>query len=1276
MALIRNPPLLEYLETHADEARTKSFFEHVVGESVRLKAEVVQLDERDTGLRAILNFGHTVGHAIESVLRIPHGFAVSIGMVVEAQLAKALGILEDHACSRIVRLLKTYNLPTDVPAEADIDALCASMGMDKKNLQGRIRVCMLERLGYCAPEPRSVGTELLHWAICQDVMIRPLKRPITGTIRVPGSKSLSNRALLLAALGRGPCALDNLLLADDTLVMIQALRDMGIPIELGSRCVVHGGSPLTVPAKSIYLGNAGTATRFLLAASLLVKEPIEFVGSHRMNIRPQKDLLDALQAMGCRVECLGKPGCLPLKMYPNGFPGGRVQISGAISSQYISALLLCAPWASTPLTIVVTNLVSRPFVDMTIELMRIFGHCVTEEPANTFHVKLFQHTNPESFFIEPDASSSTYSLAMAAATGGDVCVEGLHKTSLQGDAQFAWKVLEPMGCVVEDTPAGVRVRGPDKLKPLGEVDMSDVTDTFLTTVALGALADGRTACTNIANQRVKECNRLEAMTTNLRKLGLRVNELPDGIEVYGPVEKSDPVSILTFDDHRIAMSFAVLGAVVPNIRICDKSCVEKTFSDFWCDLHSLLKVDFEPISMKATKQKSSTTLFLLGMRGAGKTTLGQRVASLLDVPFIDCDDVLEKRIGAFGPFVATHGWPRFREEEMVVLESLREQGGIVACGGGVVEIEAARAFFKSEGVSTCFIHRNFDDLVTLLDPRRPAFTEPFDVVYRRRLPKFLEADRVLTIRAQDSDIHACAKDLKHLVAPLVDPAEHSVPRKQWDDALFLCLTLPNLEQSLPLAPEVLDGVDAVEIRVDLLAAQDIDALRTTLTAFTRHHGHIPVLWTLRSKEEGGQWQKNDNYREIIDVGIQGGARLIDLEMAIVPSLWPRIRDAAERGAVTVIMSHHNDDVDAEAKIEEARNVCHNCIPKTVTSGNSCAARALPYQYGHVTLCLGERGALSRVLNRTLTPVTHASLENSAPGQLSAADVISWRRSLQLEPRERRFFVFGHPVSLSSSPCLHNAAFIAAGKTHWSYAAYDTEDAGVVKQVLSRITSGGGSLTIPLKESIIPYLDHLTDSAKTIGAVNTVKVENGRLLGDNTDWQGIAHLVETSKRNTALVIGAGGTARAALYALRQLQFDSICIYNRTFSNGESLATEFGCKALKEIPSTPFDAVVSTIPGGSVIPTLDAHTVCVDAHYASGPGKERYSPFSQAARALPCSLVSEGLDLLFLQAVEQSRWWLGEDRRVEMARALRVSPACSSGIPRTVQNFCAEKRPHSG
>ncbi len=420
----------------------------------------------------------------------------------------------------------------------------------------------------------------------EKMRLTPVTGPVRAAVRVPGSKSITNRALLLAALARGVSTLRDPLRSEDTFYMAQSLRDLGVSVEEtpGGDSVVRGvDGRFCAPTGALFVGNSGTTVRFLTAAACLAPAGAEVVldGVERMRERPIRDLVGALLTLGVEAECVNGHGCPPVRVLGGGLPGGACRLRGDVSSQFLSALLQVAPYASRDVQIdIVGDLVSKPYVDITQSVMRGFGVVMHNDGCRRLTVPAGQRYAARDFAVEADASNASYFLAAAAVTGGAVTLENLGSSSIQGDARFA-DVLEEMGCRVERGPQQIAVTGPRRLRGIS-IDMEAMPDMAQTLAVVAAFADGPSRINGLASLRVKETDRVQAVAKELPKLGVAVEEGRDHWVVIPPAHAEyRGGEVDTYADHRMAMSFAVAGLCIPDVVINDPGCVAKTFPDFW-----------------------------------------------------------------------------------------------------------------------------------------------------------------------------------------------------------------------------------------------------------------------------------------------------------------------------------------------------------------------------------------------------------------------------------------------------------------------------------------------------------------------------------------------------------------------------------------------------------------------------------------------------------------------------------------------------------------------
>lgn len=423
-----------------------------------------------------------------------------------------------------------------------------------------------------------------------ELSIVPFSRPVDANVEVVGSKSYTNRALILAAFARGESLLTGALFSDDTRYMAASLRALGVEVEEdeADKTFRVQGVDGHVKEKSArcFVGNAGTAARFLPVLMALGAGSYELDGVARMRERPISPLVDALVSLGVRVEALGQPGCLPLRVHGGTLTGGTVRVPGNLSSQYISGLMMGAPHMRDGLTIDVEGeLVSRPYVEMTAQAMQDFGATLAREGKKRIVIPGSQHTRGHAYRVEPDASAASYFFGAAAITGGRVRVEGLGTRSLQGDRKLA-HILARMGCTLREGESFTELVGPAPGQLRGiEVDMADLSDVAQTLAVVAPFATSPTRVTGIGFIRKKETDRVGAVVKELNKLGIGATEEADGFTIQPGA--AQPGKVSTYDDHRMAMSFALLGLVQPGIVILDPGCTSKTFPSYFQVLETL-----------------------------------------------------------------------------------------------------------------------------------------------------------------------------------------------------------------------------------------------------------------------------------------------------------------------------------------------------------------------------------------------------------------------------------------------------------------------------------------------------------------------------------------------------------------------------------------------------------------------------------------------------------------------------------------------------------------
>lgn len=483
------------------------------------------------------------------------------------------------------------------------------------------------------------------------------------SISVPCSKSILNRVLILNELTNSSIEVNTKDLCDDSRYMIEGLKGL------------HSKATNI----SLFTGNAGTTTRFLTALCTLrsSKKSIQISGDTRMNERPIKELVQALNKLGADISC--PTGCPPLLITPKGINGGTIQLPGNISSQYLSAILMVTPFAKNQTTINIDQeLCSKPYVNLTLSIMKDFGLKVLNKKFKQFIVPPNQTGKKLKVYpIESDASSASYPAAFAMINPHlPIDLKNITSKSLQGDIAFL-NYLKKMGAKISNTKNSTIIQGPQKLKSLGKINMNTTPDLVMTFAVLAMFTPGKTIIHDIANLRIKETDRLKALQNEIKKFGIKVSTAKDFIEIHGQPSllqnkkiTQKKIKIATYNDHRMAMCFAILKNHFPYLEIENPGCVSKSYTTFWKDLKKLLP----------------NNIVLTGLRGSGKSTIGTLLAKKLGKTFIDTDKEIEiKAKMKIKEIIEKKGWPHFRKlEKEIIAAAAKLQNCVIATGGGAI----------------------------------------------------------------------------------------------------------------------------------------------------------------------------------------------------------------------------------------------------------------------------------------------------------------------------------------------------------------------------------------------------------------------------------------------------------------------------------------------------------------------------------------------------------------------------------------------------------------
>lgn len=544
------------------------------------------------------------------------------------------------------------------------------------------------------------------------IKIFPLEKPVKAQITIPGSKSYTNRALIMAAMTKNKVKIINPLISDDTKAMIQCLKSLGIKINVFEDSIEVIGSIHNIRNNNYVLDAnlSGTTLRFILPLLCIIPGKKVLKGKAGLNKRPIKVLVDALHQLGAQIDYIGTKDYPPLRITSSTLKNRTIALDGNISSQYLSALLMIGPLIGG-LTIKVKGIqVSKPYIDMTIDTMKKFGATVVNQEYKKYIVPKNQAYKVRQYTVEGDFSSAGYFLAIAALTKSTLTLKNINPDSVQADRKIL-DVLEEMGSKITCGKDEITIQGKG-VKPV-EVNMIDFPDQTQTLAVLAAFADGITKLSGIQTLRVKETDRVAALKNELKKMGIKTTSTDSMLIIHGG--KPQPAQINTYEDHRMAMSFAIAGTILSGMEINDPDVVNKTFPDFWKKLNEI-GVQTEMISKN---------IVLVGMRGSGKTTIGKLLSERLNREHLELDEIMVKRIGMTIPeIVKKYGWDYFRDQESTIVEEVSLlENKVISTGGGVITRAKNISALKKNGV-IIFLNASVKTLLDRIgdDPNRPPLT--------------------------------------------------------------------------------------------------------------------------------------------------------------------------------------------------------------------------------------------------------------------------------------------------------------------------------------------------------------------------------------------------------------------------------------------------------------------------------------------------------------------------------------------------------------------------
>ena len=1160
-AAINNKQLWNILIKHNINyvLNNKMLLEKIIKITANTKMYIVKHDSLDTAVakekqvfcpREYLNFGHTIGHIIEYSKGLKHGYAVAIGMVLELLLKEDGNyIVPIQIRNQITECIRRYELPTMLDEEISVCDITKYLKQDKKD--GRIvlikeigkgytKKCNLNQIIECMTIQRILNHEEIQ---LQDNLI---------TYYGPGSKSETNRVLILASLGQGICTIKNALLSDDTVHMVKALQSLGIQVTITQNndiIVVGKDGNIDFDGKrTLFVGNSGTSIRFLTALMLILKEgQVTLTGVERMKERPIGHLISALKGCGVNISA-DKNNCYP----PIQVQGTETQkmneffLDCSVSSQYLTGILMVAPSLITGLKINILNdLVSSKFIEMTIKIMNKFGLNVkwnNENETESFCIPHQKYKNPSVYDIEADASSCSYPIAYSIINKIPLHIPNLTSNNTQGDLFYSTEVMSRFGkFVLTCDETGTKISDyQGELKGIGTIDM-DSSDTFLTIGVLAALSKGTTKIINIDNQNVKECERINVLYRHLKEAGIDVKLENLQLEINGKSNSNlNNLYVKCHHDHRIAMSLSLLNNHMNKLIISDYTCVNKTYPNFWKDMTYLgLKNNILPTNSyndhsNHWNYKVKRPIILIGMPCSGKSYFLDKIVKLFSLNGCDTDILFRQKYNETPEnFVKNNGWELFRKYEYkILLEAMQNKYDVISTGGGIIENKKSRELLKKLQNNTNSIIIYIDVPLHIIKKRydERLHKAPYGIslteLYQRRKPHYEYCSNYKFKCCN----HELTNDLVHFhrLIQNINEKKEILP-----NSFFVCIPFNQIRYNFDNLKQITSNVDALELRVDY--CKDIEnnfEYIENIIDRVQKIINIPLILTVRSKQEWGYFDGNtDTLKKLINLFQKLGVEYIDHELRnnyIIP----------DRKHVKIIGSCHTKDIDILKKnlINGYKKHKPDIIKVVVSSQiyqESCEFLS-QFNTKKILIAVDKSGSITRVTNRYLTPVTSDLIESTAPGQLTYNEISSVRKVINVG-QEQEYYLLGFPIQKSPSPFIHNYVFKKCNKNS-IYERYETNNLDDVLNIFKRKNFYGASVTMPFKEKLLPFMNLLSDHAKKIGAINTIiKTDEGLFVGDNTDWLAIRDVIIEFNKNftTGTIIGNGGTARAACYALNKL-----------------------------------------------------------------------------------------------------------------------------------------------
>jgi pentafunctional AROM polypeptide len=1140
VALLFSSDIWNYLKIHNLGYFQQNFskLKELIKVIIETKINKLNMNNRDLNQeRMYFSFGELIGNSIDMVLNKPSGHYLGLGILKELEF----GNLSYEHINEIKQIFQNYKIDIEINNESNQLIL---NHIKKYNLQEYF--VTLEQIS--KPKLVSYNFKDLEkiFNLEKEVYYVPNDYQEVEFV-APSSKSETNRLLIIYALTNKTYTLKNILLSDDTKYMIQALQQLGVSLILDHNDITITGNLGNFKSKSdIYIGNSGTCMRFLISLiAFHCQNDCIITGDNRMKKRHINDLVNSLLEFGVKIDYLENKGYPPIKIHGKVEDTGKdIKINTIKSSQFVSGLLMALPsYRDIKLTIN-SDIVSYTFIELTLNLIRKFGVKI-EQDKNNYMITKSKYVLKNNYYVSADATACIYPIIAGILTQKKVKILNLNSTNLQGDLKHCTQTIRNLGYEVKIDNDSYYIN------PLNKKDSTftnldlDSSDTFLTICILLPFLSKKVTMFNIENQNIKESNRIDITYEYMKNMGFNIEKKDNNLIINSLQNFNlDGIYVDCHNDHRIAMTFALLASKMDNIVLSNYKCVEKTYPKFWDDICKFGIYLKEPNQNKYIEKRKPYVL--IGLPASGKTTL---VNSLQKYKSYDTDLLFEEKFQITPEeYILKNGFDDFRNKELFILKEFikNKRLDVVSTGGGIIEHNNFKKVVKKNTV--IYIDRNIDNIIEDFNKRNSKHLDINQIIKERNYLQYAD----FYFYNQTIDNLYFERWLNGLNQKINIPF----------NSYFLCLNLESIQPHIKKIKQAAIDVNAIEVRVDLFKSYDLKFIGQEVH-FLKQHIDKPIIYTVRTVLEGGKYKGDP--RQLLEFGYKLGCEIIDVEFRY-PICFPSI--------TTIGSSHGNKFYDY---IVGNYNSVKPDIIKVVTKlENKNKLEKLLNNYKNdkkIILYTGNKGVISRVENNFLTPVSCKEFGKTFPEQLTYYEIATIKKILNY-PINVRCGLFGRYLKPYPISKLHNFNFKRLNYNGLMN-NYEKINISLTIEYIKSNKIVNSSICSPYKEVIVPYLDVITNETAYIESVNNIILKDNLLYGYNTDWKAIIKVLEQVNPKSVILLGSGGTAQGIAYGLhkQKIQFK---VYSRNIDSRNKLNKKYGVFTFNLKDSYKADLIINCLP----------------------------------------------------------------------------------------------------